>query len=126
MPICEKETDEKYLESSSKQQEVDDETVTGEKKAQQAIHYSLKGRGAATICFSQECHELVMIDYIKGLAFQAGLEPLIIIMIYACVHYTEMLYMTMCTSKINRKSKWLFCWSSVMTKFLLCDNCYNY
>ena len=32
MPICEKETDDKSSESSSKQQ-VDDETVIGEKKA---------------------------------------------------------------------------------------------
>ena len=50
MPICEKETDDKSLESSSKQQ-VDDETVIGEKKARQTIYHSLKGNGAAMILF---------------------------------------------------------------------------
>ena len=58
MPICEKETDDKSSESSSKQQvydetvqQVDDETVIGEKKARQAIYHSLKRSGAATILF---------------------------------------------------------------------------
>ena len=51
IPICEKETDDKSLESSSKQQEVDNETVIGEMKARQAIYHSLKGSGAATILF---------------------------------------------------------------------------
>ena len=66
MPICEKETDDKSSESSSKQQvddetvqqvddetvqQVDDETVIAEKKARQVIYHSLKGSGAATILF---------------------------------------------------------------------------
>ena len=51
MPICEKETDEKSLESSGKQQEFDDEIVTDGKKARQTISHSLKGSGAAIILF---------------------------------------------------------------------------
>ena len=59
-----------------------------------------------------------LIDNTKGLFLnikltQAGCELFIIIMIYVCVHYIEVMYMCMCTSQINRKSKWYFCLSSV-------------
>ena len=83
MPICGKEADNKSLESSSKQeQEVNYETITGEKKARQAIFQSLMGSGAATIFFVSprnvmNCMVIKLIDLI-----QAGLELLIIIMIY--------------------------------------------
>ena len=52
MPLCEKEADNKSLESSSQQeQQANYETITGEKKARQAIFQSLRGSGAATIFF---------------------------------------------------------------------------
>ena len=73
------------------------------------------------VCVSWTGHEIDWLItqnnlFINIKLTQAGLELFIIIMIYVCVHYIEMLYMRMCTSQINRKSKWLFRRSSV-TKF---------